>query len=29
MSVPVVDVWGPAAPQAHSSFPSAPEPHEE
>ncbi|GHJ47077.1 hypothetical protein Cs7R123_44190 [Catellatospora sp. TT07R-123] len=29
MSVPVVDVWGPASPGARSSFPPAPEPHEE
>ncbi|MER5891810.1 hypothetical protein [Streptomyces sp. NPDC001876] len=29
MSAPVVDVWGPVAPEARSSFPSAPEPHDE
>ncbi|MGV9774916.1 esterase/lipase family protein [Streptosporangium sp. NPDC003464] len=29
MSNPVVDIWGPAAPIAHLSYPSAPEPHEE
>ncbi|WP_328923661.1 alpha/beta hydrolase [Streptomyces sp. NBC_00190] len=29
MSAPVVDVWGPAAPGARSSFPPAPEPHDE
>ncbi|MFE7106106.1 esterase/lipase family protein [Streptomyces sp. NPDC057575] len=29
MSTAVVDVWGPVAPGARSSFPSAPEPHEE
>ncbi|MFE2168576.1 esterase/lipase family protein [Streptomyces sp. NPDC059447] len=29
MSAPVVDVWGPVAPGARSSFPPAPEPHEE
>ncbi|MFF3129267.1 esterase/lipase family protein [Streptomyces sp. NPDC057908] len=28
MSAPVVDVWGPVAPGARSSFPSAPEPHD-
>ncbi|MFJ9703839.1 esterase/lipase family protein [Streptomyces sp. NPDC101234] len=28
MSAPVVDVWGPVAPGARSSYPSAPEPHE-
>lgn len=27
MSAPVVDVWGPVAPGARSSFPPAPEPH--
>ncbi|MGW1769446.1 esterase/lipase family protein [Streptomyces sp. NPDC002073] len=29
MSAPVVDVWGPVAPGARSSFPPAPEPHDE
>ncbi|MFE5144273.1 esterase/lipase family protein [Streptomyces fagopyri] len=29
MSVSVVDVWGPVAPGARSSFPPAPEPHDE
>ncbi|MFE5912037.1 esterase/lipase family protein [Streptomyces wedmorensis] len=29
MSAPVVDVWGPVAPEARSSFPPAPEPHDE
>ncbi|MFD3519986.1 esterase/lipase family protein [Streptomyces sp. NPDC058653] len=29
MSAPVVDVWGAAAPGAHSAFPPAPEPHDE
>ncbi|MEV7385619.1 hypothetical protein [Streptomyces sp. NPDC091215] len=28
MSAPVVDVWGPVAPGARSSYPAAPEPHE-
>ncbi|MEU0835287.1 hypothetical protein [Streptomyces sp. NPDC005969] len=28
-SAPVVDVWGPVAPGARSSFPPAPEPHDE
>lgn len=28
MSAPVVDIWGPVAPGARSSYPSAPEPHE-
>ncbi|WP_432026867.1 esterase/lipase family protein [Streptomyces sp. 1222.5] len=29
MSAPVVDVWGPVSPNARSSFPPAPEPHDE
>lgn len=29
MSAPVVDVWGPVAPGTRSSFPPAPEPHDE
>ncbi|WP_217554978.1 triacylglycerol lipase [Streptomyces sp. GbtcB6] len=29
MSAPVVDVWGPVAPGARSSYPPAPEPHDE
>jgi hypothetical protein len=29
MSAPVVDTWGPVVPEARSSFPSAPEPHDE
>ncbi|MFD9722482.1 esterase/lipase family protein [Streptomyces sp. NPDC059072] len=29
MSAPVVDIWGPVAPGARSSFPPAPQPHDE